>query len=39
MKHQPDVQPATGPAANPVNHPRQNPWSIRDAHSGDLATV
>ena len=39
MKHPPNSQPATGPAANPVNRPRNDPWSIREARSGDLATV
>jgi ubiquinone/menaquinone biosynthesis C-methylase UbiE/N-acetylglutamate synthase-like GNAT family acetyltransferase len=39
MKNQPDSQPATGPAANPINRPKTHAWSIRQPRPNDLTTV
>jgi arsenite methyltransferase len=39
MKNRPDSQPATGPAANPINRPKNHAWSIRQPRPDDLTTV
>jgi N-acetylglutamate synthase-like GNAT family acetyltransferase/SAM-dependent methyltransferase len=39
MTHRPDSHPAAGPAANPINRPKSDRWSLRVSQPADLESV